>query len=275
MGDRMRITARVTDTETGAVAASAKADGDVSEIFSLQDRIADDLGNLLLVRITGGGNAATSASRAALPADRGNDNRNTTATGNGNGNGEAALPGRPARSAPLPPAEVTGGLELGAATASEDDFSVNGYNVQGDSIINARGGGGWRSRWWWRRRRRRSRFWTLGDSVRRRLVGCVVRQRRTDRGRRLHGRDGDTVQESALSAAGPRSTAPLGVPDRPRDPRQGRERRLAPISRGVSGFRPQMGLLEGMTNLPMSRNLEIMPVATGIQLGSRVGPGLR
>ena len=142
MGDRMRITARVTDTETGAVAASAKADGDVSEIFSLQDRIADDLGNLLLVRITGGSNAATSASRAALPADRGNDNRNTTATGNGNGNGEAALPGRPARPAPLPPAEVTGGLELGAATASEDDFSVNGYNVQGDSIINARGGGG-------------------------------------------------------------------------------------------------------------------------------------
>ena len=29
-----------------------------------------------------------------------------------------------------------------------------------------------------------------------------------------------------------------------------------------------MGLLEGMTNLSMSRNLEIMPVATGIQLGS-------
>ena len=42
----------------------------------------------------------------------------------------------------------------------------------------------------------------------------------------------------------------------------------APISRGVAGFLPQMGLLEGMTNLSMSRNLEIMPVATGIQFGS-------
>ena len=42
----------------------------------------------------------------------------------------------------------------------------------------------------------------------------------------------------------------------------------APISRGVAGFLPQMGLLEGMTALSMSRNLEIMPVATAIQLGS-------
>ena len=43
LGDRMRITARLLDVRTGAVAASAVVDGAVGELFALQDRVADDL----------------------------------------------------------------------------------------------------------------------------------------------------------------------------------------------------------------------------------------
>ena len=32
-------------------------------------------------------------------------------------------------------------------------FTVNGYGVQGDSIVNSRAGGGFGGRWWWRGRR--------------------------------------------------------------------------------------------------------------------------
>ena len=41
--DRIRITARLLDMRTGAVAAAAVVDGDVSELFDLQDRIATQL----------------------------------------------------------------------------------------------------------------------------------------------------------------------------------------------------------------------------------------
>ncbi len=42
----------------------------------------------------------------------------------------------------------------------------------------------------------------------------------------------------------------------------------APVSRGVAGFLTQMGLLEGLTNLSTSRNLEILPTFTAIQFGA-------
>ena len=42
----------------------------------------------------------------------------------------------------------------------------------------------------------------------------------------------------------------------------------APMSRDVDGFHRQMGLLEGMTDLSTSRNLEFLPTFTGIQFGS-------
>ena len=42
----------------------------------------------------------------------------------------------------------------------------------------------------------------------------------------------------------------------------------APVSRSVAGFLTQMGLLEGLTNLSTSRNLEILPTFTAIQFGS-------
>ena len=43
----------------------------------------------------------------------------------------------------------------------------------------------------------------------------------------------------------------------------------APISRDIAGFLPQMGVLEGMTGLSLSRNLEVMPTFVAIQAGTR------
>ena len=42
----------------------------------------------------------------------------------------------------------------------------------------------------------------------------------------------------------------------------------APVSRDVSGFLPQMGLLDGLSNLSTSRNLEVLPTFTAVQVGS-------
>ena len=42
----------------------------------------------------------------------------------------------------------------------------------------------------------------------------------------------------------------------------------SPVSRGISGFLTQMGVLQNMTSLSTSRNLEILPTFTGIQVGS-------
>ncbi len=42
----------------------------------------------------------------------------------------------------------------------------------------------------------------------------------------------------------------------------------SPVSRGVAGFLTQMGLLDGLTNLSTSRNLEILPTVTAIRFGS-------
>jgi hypothetical protein len=42
----------------------------------------------------------------------------------------------------------------------------------------------------------------------------------------------------------------------------------APMSRDESSFYRQMGLLEGMTNLSTSRNLELLPTLTAVQFGS-------
>ncbi|MYD71360.1 MAG: hypothetical protein F4W89_11550 [Acidobacteria bacterium] len=375
VGDRMRITARVTDTETGAVASAARADGSVGELFALQDQIAADLSTTLRVRINGGNATPVDSS---LP-------RLVSGNGNGNGSGGTVPPRRSARRAPMPPADVAGSLELGAraepasngppaagfaaaagiltgrpmlrptrtdtrpdidgrlddevwrnavritefvqeqplegAPATEeteawisydsqnlyvafhahyedpgimratrvdrdrafrDDkitvyfdpfldqqrayaFSVNGYNVQGDEIINARGGGGGG----------RGGRGGGGGGFRRSGIPW--------------GDDSwDVLFDSGAQIVDDGFTAEMAIPFKSlRYPRRERDvphrwafqivREIrdkdenvvwAPISRGVAGFLPQMGLLEGMTNLSTSRNLEIMPVATGLQLGS-------
>ena len=83
LGDRMRITARLIETATGAVAAGSKADGDLSDVFSLQDRIANELGAVLLARASG------ALRRDAAPLGHGNGDGYVG--GNGNGNGDGAL----------------------------------------------------------------------------------------------------------------------------------------------------------------------------------------
>ena len=44
VGSRLRITARITDVSTNTVVYSAQVDGDVAELFALQDQLAAELG---------------------------------------------------------------------------------------------------------------------------------------------------------------------------------------------------------------------------------------
>ena len=426
LGDRMRITARLIETATGAVAAGSKADGDLSDVFSLQDRIANELGTVLLARASGalrrdvtplghgngdgyvGGNGngdgalfgvsgadpETSFASDGSASRRGSDRLTELPSGVGRGGPAGASfapPGRAASAAPLPPADVAGSLELGAPPesagertpvagfaaaagiltgrpmlrptraaiapdidgrlddllwrdalrvtefvqespfegqpASEDTevwisydsqnlylafhahyadpgimratrvdrdqafrddnitvyfdpfldqqrayaFSVNGYGVQGDEIINARGrsGGGGRGGG------RGGRGGGGGGGFSRRGIprGDDSWDALFDSGAQIVD-DGFTAEMAIPFKSLRYPQRGSGVPHRwafqiVREIRQKDENAVwAPISRGVSGFLPQMGLLEGMTNLSMSRNLEIMPVATGIQLGS-------
>ena len=424
IGDRMRITARLIDAETGAVAAGVKVDGAFGDLFALQDQVVHELGAAFDAAANGGlypagngngngnGNGyAGGAFGGAAPAEFGG--REPAAGRGGSVRGPGRLSGLPpraggggpfggrgepaggrfappagaARPEPLAPGEVTGGVVLGAppppgaapsaglaaaagiltgrptlrptrtdirpdidgrlddlvwrnalritefvqesplegAPASEetevwisydsqnlyvavhahyedpgimratrldrdeswrDDnftvyfdpfldqqrayaFSVNGYNVQGDEIVNARGrtgrggGGGGRG----------------GGGG-----GGGFRAQGIPWG----DRSWDALFDSGAQIVDDGFTAEMAIPFKSlRYPQRGRDvphrwafqivREIrqkdenvvwAPISRGVAGFLPQMGLLEGMTNLSMSRNLEIMPVATGIQLGS-------
>ena len=62
VGDQVRITARVVDVQTGLVAKTVKADGAMSRIFELQDRLVLDLGADL-------GNAQPPALARANPSE--------------------------------------------------------------------------------------------------------------------------------------------------------------------------------------------------------------
>ena len=420
LGDRMRITARLVDTATGAVAAGVKVDGAVGDLFALQDQVVDGLGPALVSstdgldagrrdRRFGDGNGSGDGSGAfgrAPPPAWGAPAPVAGREGDRASGGIAALPpaagrGGPAgerggsaggrfaapdvRPAPLPTAGVTGSLVLGAPAESGSDgtrtagfaaagilagrpalrptrtdvrpdidgrlddlvwrsavrvtefvqqqpldgapptedteawisydgqnlylafhahygdpgimranrvdrdqafrddnitvyfdpfldqqrayaFSVNGYGVQGDQIISARGrGGGGRG----------GRGGGGGGGF-------------GGRGIPFGDDSWDALFDSGAQIVGDGFTAEMAIPFKSlRYPRRARDvphrwgfqivREIrgkdenvvwAPISRGVAGFLPQMGLLEGMTDLSTSRNLEIMPVVTGIQLGS-------
>jgi TolB-like protein len=131
-------------------------------------------------------------------------------------------------------------------------FTLNGYGVQGDSLMGGGGGGGFR-----------------GGG------GGVPR--------------GDSSWNALFESGGVLVedgwTAELAIPFKSlrypanethrwgfqiaRSIRDKNETVVwAPISRNVSGFMPQMGLLDGLRNLSTSRNLEILPTFTGIQVGS-------
>ena len=146
-------------------------------------------------------------------------------------------------------------------------FSVNGYGVQGDSIIGGTGGGG---------------FGGFGGGGRGRGGG----------GRRGGVPRGDRSWDALYSSGGQPVedgfTAEMAIPFKSlRYPARGRDvphtwgfqivREIrgkdetvvwSPVSRDVAGFLPQMGVLDGMNGLSTSRNLEIQPTFTGVRFGS-------
>jgi len=52
LGDIVRVTARVTEVETGTVVHTAKVDGGIGQIFDLQDRLVSELSSGLRLRLT-------------------------------------------------------------------------------------------------------------------------------------------------------------------------------------------------------------------------------
>ena len=140
-------------------------------------------------------------------------------------------------------------------------FSVNGYGVQGDSIVASRGGGG------------------FGGG-----------------GRGGGGRSGiprgDSSWDALFNSGGQLVedgfTAEMAIPFKSlRYPARGRAvphtwgfqivREIrgkdetvvwSPVSRDIAGFLPQMGVLDGMRGLSTSRNLEIQPTFTAFRFGT-------
>ena len=84
---------------------------------------------------------------------------------------------------------------------------------------------------------------------------------------RLHGRDGDPVQEPSISARVEATCLTRWGFQIVRQIR-GKDETVvwSPVSRDIAGFLPQMGVLDGMTGLSTSRNLEIQPTFTASSL---------
>ncbi len=138
-------------------------------------------------------------------------------------------------------------------------FSVNGYGVQGDSIVSGGGGG---------------RGGGFGGGGR----GGVPRG----------DRSWDALFTSGGQLVGDGFTAEMAIPFKslryPTRPgnaphtwgfqivRQVRDKDetivWSPVSRDIAGFLPQMGVLDGMTDLSTSRNLEMQPTFTAFRYGS-------
>ena len=130
-------------------------------------------------------------------------------------------------------------------------FTLNGYGVQGDSLMGGGRGGGFRG----------SSGVPRGD------------------------RSWDALFDSGGTLVDDGWTAEMAIPFKSlRYPSsethrwgfqiaraiRGKDETVvwAPVSRDVSGFMPQMGLLDGLSDLSTSRNLEILPTVTAIQVGS-------
>ena len=132
-------------------------------------------------------------------------------------------------------------------------FTLNGYGVQGDSLMGSGGGGGG-------------------------FRGGSSGVPRGDRSWDVLFDSGGTLVEDGW-------TAEMAIPFKSlRYPSndthrwgfqiarsiRGKDETVvwAPVSRDISGFLPQMGLLDGLRGLSTSRNLEIQPTVTAIQAGS-------
>ena len=152
-------------------------------------------------------------------------------------------------------------------------FTVNAYGVQSDAILSARGGGGG----FGGGRGRGGGGGGGGGGGPRGFFG-------PPRG----DRSWDTLFETAGRVVRDGFTAEMAIPFKSlRYPRRGGNtphrwgfqiaRRIrgknetvvwSPVNRDVAGFLPQMGVLDGMTGLSTSRNIEILPTFTAFQFGA-------
>lgn len=129
-------------------------------------------------------------------------------------------------------------------------FEVNGYGVQGDGIINTGNGG--------QAIPSPDRSWDALFRSAGRLVddGFTAEMAIPFKSLRYPGLDGNTPQRWGFQVV--RSI-------------KGKDNEVdvwAPVSRSVSGFMTQMGVLEGMSDISTRRNLELLPTFTGIRFGS-------
>ncbi len=144
-------------------------------------------------------------------------------------------------------------------------FAVNPYGVQSDSILNAQGGGGGFGR--------RGGFgpgrggpggaprgdfsWDALFETAGRLVddGYVIEMAIPFKSLRYPQRTGNRPHRWGFQIA--RTI-------------RGKDENVtwSPVSRGVAGYLTQMGVMEGMTGLSTSRNLELLPTFTAFRFGS-------
>jgi hypothetical protein len=125
-------------------------------------------------------------------------------------------------------------------------FTVNGYGVQGDSILNAGSGGGNRGRsgpgdasW-------DALFFSAGTLVE---DGWTAEMAIPFKSLRYPAREANQPHRWGFQVL--------------REIQSKNERAVwAPVSRDVLGFLSQMGTIEGMRQLSTSRNLELLPTAT-------------
>jgi hypothetical protein len=152
-------------------------------------------------------------------------------------------------------------------------FTVNGFGVQGDAILNSTG---------------------LRNRSQRRALGSQGRPSETPPSGIP---EGDISWDALFASAGAPSedgwTAELAIPFKSlRYPPvgegethrwgfqisraiQGKDETVvwSPVSRDIAQFLAQMGVLEGLSDLSTSRNLEILPTVTAFRLGARDAAG--
>ncbi len=128
-------------------------------------------------------------------------------------------------------------------------FSVNGYGVQGDSIIGGAGGGGGVPRG--------DSSWDALFQSAGRLVedGWTAEMAIPFKSLRYPARGGAEAHRWGFQIARMIQSKNEAVV-------------WAPVTRAIAGFMTQMGFLEGMTSLSTSRNLELLPTFTGVQFGA-------
>jgi hypothetical protein len=129
------------------------------------------------------------------------------------------------------------------------DFDVNGYGVQGDAILTVSGGGAIPQG---------DRSWDALFETGARIVdhGYRAEMAIPFKSLRYPRREPGEPHRWGLQIV------------REIKGKNGENAVWAPMSRDEASFYRQMGILEGMTNLSTSRNLEFLPTFTAVQFGS-------